>query len=203
MIIDCIDEIIAANGNAAQILTAIQNQEKAIKDNKKEPFLLAKSMGFPTRWKVQETIQQGKVTKRTFRNPYGHKFQSKVKAMESISENPEGNSLPSLKRAPPGVSAAAPPLPTNPDARRAAAAASLRQRLNITESALLQLTGLISGMKLDIESLESDDVRHTTKPLVAKVTAKKGKRMKRMSSENSDSDDEYLPTCKISSSHEF
>ena len=68
-------------------------------------------------------------------------------------------------------------------------------------------------MKHDIESLESDDVKHTTKPLVAKVTAKKGKKRKRMmsegrkrvlfGSENSDSNDEYLPKCKISSSPEL
>ncbi len=52
VISNCIDEIIAANGNAAQILTATQNLEKVIKDNIEEPFLLAKSLGFPSGWKA-------------------------------------------------------------------------------------------------------------------------------------------------------
>ena len=64
---------------------------------------------------------------------------------------------------------------------------------------------VISGMRHDIESLESEYAKPATKPLAAKVTAKKGKGKKRMlfHSDNSDSNNEYVPKCKLSSSPEF
>ena len=94
---NCIDEIIAANGNDAEILTATKNLEKVIQNNIDEQFLLAKSLEFPSGWMAHRYADKNNAKKILIRNPYGQSFDSKVSAMQWISENPEGKSLPLFK----------------------------------------------------------------------------------------------------------